>query len=134
RLRRLRRVRPPEGRACPRAVGALVSHALEATCRTISPGLSEREVAAQVAHRLLHRGAIPLQLGVAADGRSRAYRQHGFTSAPVERYAVVTVTARKYGLCATASRAVSFGDPGQQFRGENNAVCKVSATYLASTW
>src|SRR6202035_2959665 len=69
-----------------------------------------------------------------ADGRSRVYREFGFTSTPIESYAILTATARKYGLCATASRSVSFGALDAQFKAEHSAACKVCATYLASTW
>ncbi len=133
-LRLLRRVLTQYEQACLRALGLVLSHALEATCRTLSPGETEREVAGQVSHRLIHRGALPLSIGVAADGRSRLYRQFGFTSAPVQKTAVLMATARKYGLCATASRSVSFGPPDDTTRAEHNAVCKVGATYVASTW
>src|SRR5262249_7045910 len=66
-----------------------------------------------------------------ADGRSRQYRQGGFTATPIRQYAVLTATARKYGLCATTSRAVCFGPPGQTFAKEHDTACKGSATYLA---
>jgi Xaa-Pro aminopeptidase len=133
-LRPLRRVLTAYEQACLRALGQVLSHAVEATCRTMAAGESEREVAGQVSHRLVHRGALPVYVGVAADGRSRLYRQFGFTSTPIRKYAVLSVTARKYGLCVTASRALSFGPPDETFRAEHNAVCKVGATYLASTW
>lgn len=120
--------------ACYRALGLIVSHALEATGRTIAVGESEREVAGQLAHRLIHRGALPLMITVAADGRSRAYRQGSFTATPIRSYAVLTVTARKYGLCARATRSICFGQPDPLFRKEHDAACKVSATYVASSW
>jgi hypothetical protein len=75
-----------------------------------------------------------LHVSVAVDGRSRRYRQHGYTSTALERCGVVSATGRKYGLCATATRALSFGEIDPDFRKEHNAVCKVNATYLASTW
>ena len=134
RLKRLRRVLASYEQACYRALGTTVSHALEATCRTMSVGDTERELAGQLSHRLMHRGVLPLHVGVAADGRSRLYRQFGFTSLPVRKYAVLTVTARKYGLTATACRAVCFGAPEPEQRNEQDAVCKIGATYLASTW
>jgi Xaa-Pro aminopeptidase len=133
-LRLLRRRLTPYEQACLKAVGGLVSHALEATCRTIPAGQSEREIAAQVSHRLLHRGVQAVQVSVAVDGRSHVYRQHGFTPSVMERWGVVTATGRKYGLCATASRSLCFGDIDAELRNQQNAVCKVSATYLASTW
>jgi Xaa-Pro aminopeptidase len=133
-LRRLRLALSPYEQACMLALGQLLSHAVEATCRTLVRGESEREVAGQLSHRLLHRGAHAVHVGVAADGRSRLYRRFGFTPTPVERYAVVTATARKYGLTLTASRSVCFGTPSDELRQDVNAVCRVSASYLASTW
>jgi hypothetical protein len=52
----------------------------------------------------------------------------------VEKFAVLTATARKYGLSATTSRCVAFGPADAEFRKEHNTACKVSATYLASSW
>lgn len=133
-LRQLRRCMSPYEQACLHAVGAVVAHAVEATCRTMDPKQSERDIAAQVGHRLIHRGVQPVQLSVAVDGRSRRYRHHGFTAAIMENYAVITATGRKYGMNATVARAVHFGPIDAEFRKDHNVVCKVNATYLASTW
>jgi len=133
-LRKLRRSLTAYEQICLQALGLLLAHALEATCRTLAINETEREAAGQLSHRLPHRGIQPLHVGVAADGRSRLYRNPGFTSVPITRYALLTATARKYGLVATASRAVSFGPPDEELKKEQNAVCRVSASYLASTW
>ncbi|MBM3993819.1 MAG: hypothetical protein FJ303_06660 [Planctomycetes bacterium] len=120
--------------ACYRILGQTLSHALEATGRMLAAGESEREVAGQIAHRLLHRGVHPLLISVTADSRGRAYRQASFTSAPVTRTCVMTVAARKYGLCARASRSISFGPPDANFRRDHDNTCKISATYVAGSW
>jgi Xaa-Pro aminopeptidase len=133
-LRRLRRLTTPYEQACYRALGQLLAHALEATCRNVAQGQTEREAAGQLSHRLLHRGVQVVHLGVAADDRSRLYRQFSFTATPIQQYAVLMATIRKYGLTATASRSLCFGEPPAQFRNDHNAVCRVSASYLASTW
>src|SRR5262249_3930775 len=133
-LRRKRRTLDSYEQACLSALGLLVTHALEACCRTMNPGETEREIAGQISHRLLHRGAQPLVVSVAADGRSRLYRQPGFTSARIEKTCVMSVTARKYGLCVAASRSVSFGPPDATLRREHDAATKVSAGYIAATW
>src|SRR5262249_10599510 len=86
-LLRLRRSQSAYEQACYQALGQIVSHALEACCRNLRPGENEREIAGQISHRLLHRGAHPLNISVAADGRSRVYRQGSFTSTPVEKFA-----------------------------------------------
>lgn len=120
--------------ACYRALGQVLGHALEATCRTMSQGDSEREVAGQLSHRLVHRGVQPLQLTILADGRSTTYRQAGFTPTPVKSHAVVLAAVQKYGLCAMASRSVAFGKAPSSFRKEHEAACRVGATYTASSW
>ena len=133
-MRQRRRLLSLYEQECLRALGELVSHALEATCRTVSPGETEREIAGQISHRLLHRGAFPVNISVMADGRSRLYRQAGFTSLPVEHNCAILATARKYGLCATASRSVSFGKPEPELQKEHDVATRVSATYMASSW
>jgi Xaa-Pro dipeptidase len=133
-IRRLRRELSLYEQACLLTLGLTLSHALEATCRDLEVNDTEREAAGRIGHRLMHRGALPVYVGAAADGRSRAYKRFGFTSTSIRRYVVLTATARKYGLCATASRAVSFGEPDADFQKEHNAVCRVSASFLASTW
>ncbi len=133
-LRKLRLTFTDYEKACYRALGQIVSHALEATGRTLVQGQTERETAGQLGHRLLHRGATPLVISIYADGRSRTYRQAGFTNAPIQNYVVLTVAARKYGLCARASRTVVFGQPDPLLRKEHDAVCKVCANYVASSW
>jgi Xaa-Pro dipeptidase len=120
--------------ACYRSLGQTLSHALEATGRTLTPGETEREVAGQLSHRLLHRGVQPLLITASADGRGRNYRHAAFTSTPIQRTCVMTVAARKYGLCARASRVVAFGQPDVGFRRDHDCACKISATYVAGSW
>jgi hypothetical protein len=133
-LRKLRCRLTEYERSCFLSLGQIVSHALEASCRTMVKGDTEREVASQLSHRLLHRGAMPVLISVAADSRRRLYRQPSFTAAAVRENCTLLVVARKYGLCTQASRSMCFGQPEPQFRREHDAACKVSATYIASTW
>ncbi|MGH7226954.1 MAG: hypothetical protein ACRELF_27380, partial [Gemmataceae bacterium] len=86
-MRRLRRRLTAYEQACQLALGQTVAHALEATCRTLSQNETEREIAGHLSHRLIHRGILPLNIGVAVDGRSHLYRRFGFTSTVLEQYA-----------------------------------------------
>jgi len=133
-LRQKRRQLSPYEQECMKALGELLSHALEATCRTMTAGETEREVAGQISHRLLHRGAFPISITALADGRSRLYRQAGFTPLTIDQQCVVVATARKYGLCATAGRTMCFGQPDPALQKEHDLATRVSATYLASSW
>src|SRR5262249_9396438 len=107
--------------ACLRQVGEIVVHALEATGRSAAPVDSERELAGQMAHRLLRYGVTPITLSVTGDGRSRTYRRHGYTGLPVNRFAVLAATGRKYGLYATAARSFHFGDLDEAMKAEQMA-------------
>lgn len=118
-----------------RVLGQIAVHALEATGRGTTPDdLSEQEIAGQISHRLWHRGAELLSVSVLADGRSELYRQAAAAPARIHRNCVLTLTARKFGLCVTASRMLSFGPPDEGLAREQDAACKISATYIASTW
>src|SRR5262249_25187770 len=88
----------------------------------------------QRGHRLLHGGAYRVSITVPANDQGRLYRQSGFTAMPIERYCVLTATARKYGLHVTASRAVSFGRLDDRLREESEAASKIAATYVGATW
>ena len=133
-LASVRRPLTPYEQACLFTLGQMVAHAVEAACRTLQVGDTEREVAGQLAHRLMHRGVQPVEISVAADGRSRVYRRLGFTGTPVERFAVITATGRKYGLHVTTSRTVCFGEVPDDLKHEHSAVVRVSSGYLAATW
>lgn len=133
-LRVMRLAQSAYERACSRLLGQLVAHAIEATCRNAVQGDTERELAAQVGHRLLRRGAMPIAISVTADGRARTYRRHGFTSAPTLTSATISATARKYGLHATASRTFTFGPAEDMLKKEHLTACRVAATYAAGSW
>src|SRR5208283_183819 len=108
-LRRWRRFITDYELVSYRKLGQLVAHALEATCRAVTPKESEQEIAGHLSHRLIHRGAEVVSLEVAADGRGARYRRPNYTAAPVTRQCVLTATARQNGLYATASRSIHFG-------------------------
>ena len=68
------------------------------------------------------------------DGRARRYRRGVPTNAPVSKSCILTLTARLAGLCATASRSMSFGPADTVTLKEHDAACKVTANYYASSW
>lgn len=103
-LRPWLRALSPYERERYRALAADVTKAVEATARTIRPGDTEEEVAGQLGHRLLHRGADPEAVTATADGRGDRYRRAGFTATPVARTCVLQATGHREGLYATAAR------------------------------
>jgi Xaa-Pro aminopeptidase len=115
-----------------RELGRLLAHALEATARNFEPGDSEEEVAGHLAHRLLKHGATPTVLQIAADERARSVRRPGFTSARVRQLCVLQATACRFGLFATASRAVAFEPLAEALKAEFDAAGQVVSAWLAT--
>lgn len=107
-LTRLERVRYRE-------VGRAISHAVEATCRSVVSGVGEAEVAGELSHRLLKHELEPLELYVAADQRVERFSRPVYTNAPIRRRVWIAAIARRYGLCAGTSRTVCLGDADRAF-------------------
>jgi Xaa-Pro aminopeptidase len=133
-LRELRWVISDYELAAYRQLGQILSHALEATCRSVQLKQHEQEIAGHLSHRVLRHGAELVSAEVAADDRLRLHRRPSCTPAQVTRHCVVTATAQMYGLHATASRSVCFGVPDASFRKDHDAACKIAASYISSTW
>lgn len=132
-FRHARRTLSPYEQSRMRALGQALGHALEATCRTLAQEQTEQEIAGQLSHRLIHRGLRPIVIHVAADGRSRHYRQAHYTDKVIQRLCVVSATASQYGLHASATRAVCFGALDSELAQEFDAACKITAAYAAET-
>jgi Xaa-Pro aminopeptidase len=113
-----------------RELGRTVSLAVEATCRNFDRGETEADVAGHLAHRLVREGVFPIDLRVSSDERLARYRQPGFKSAPIHKRATVTVTGRRFGLCATVSRTVSFGPVEPEFRARHSLAAMIDATCI----
>lgn len=115
-FRRIRLALTPPERKRLKALGGVVAHALEATCRNLQSGLSEQEVAGEAAHRLIKHGANPIALHVAADGRGKRHPRPGVTNARVQRHCTISATAQRHGLHVTAARTVAFQPDGDRDR------------------
>jgi len=133
-LRQRRLLLTPFELARMRELGHTISHALEATCRSMTVGQTEQEIAGHLSHRLMHRRVEPVAMEVAVDGRSRRYRQSGFTTAPMKQYCVLCATGRQFGLHVSASRTVCFGAQDPALQKEHDAASKVTATYVAGSY
>jgi len=111
-----------------RELGRTLTLAVEATCRNFERGESEADIAGHLAHRLIREGVVPVDLRVAGDDRLLRYRQPTFKAAPINQRVTITATGRRFGLCATVSRTVSFGPPEEAF-----AACHALASMVDAT-
>ncbi|MEF8788804.1 MAG: M24 family metallopeptidase [Haloarculaceae archaeon] len=115
-----------------RYLGADAAAAVEAACRAAEPTDTERDVAARVETELAERGAESPVVLVGGAERARRYRHFTPTEAVLGDYALVSVTARRRGLYASATRTVAF-DPPPWLLGRHESAATVEATALAAT-
>lgn len=108
-----------------------VTHAVEATARTIVPGLTEAEIAAQVSHRLLKHEVVPVRVEAACDGRGRLYRRWAFGADRLRSWVVLSAMGSMWGLHAACSRIVCFGNPPDELASVTRHVAMLSATARA---
>ena len=127
-LRALRRPHTPLERHRLRELGRTLTLAVEATCRNFESGETEADVAGHLSHRLIREGVVPVDLKIASDDRLVRFRQPGFKSAPIRQRATITATGRRFGLCATVSRSVSFVPVDAEHRMRHALATMVDAT------
>ena len=76
---------------------------------SLQPGITEHEMAARAASALLERGITPTVLLMGVDDRIRKYKHAVPRSGSLERYGMVNLCARKWGLVVSITRFVHFG-------------------------
>jgi Xaa-Pro dipeptidase len=129
-LKALRRPMTGLDRINLRALGQSLAMALEATCRNFLPGETEADVAGHLAHRLIREGITPVELRVSGDGRLARYRRPNFKAAEIHNRATISATGRRHGLCAAATRTVSFGKVEDEFLVSHTLATMIDATCI----
>jgi Xaa-Pro aminopeptidase len=115
-----------------RAVGADVAAAIEAVGRSITPADTEREVATDLRAALETRGLVAPVVLVGGDERPQSYRHYTPTDTEIGDYALLSVTAHRGGLYASATRTVAFDAP-EWLADRHRAAVRVEASALAAT-
>jgi Xaa-Pro aminopeptidase len=106
---------------------------LEAATTSITPGVTEHDVAAELSGRLLRRGVHPAVVLVAFDERIDAYRHPIPTDRTLRRRAMVVVCAESGGLVAAATRFATLRPTSPELQRRFAAVADVdAAAFLAS--
>ncbi|KLU60100.1 putative peptidase [Peptococcaceae bacterium CEB3] len=114
-------------------LGQMAADALESVCQTFEPGETEFQVAGRLSKACQERGVEPVLCLVGADARAFAYRHPLPTANTLERYAVLALGARKWGLVVSLTRAVHFGPAPQKLRNRQQAVTEVDAVMISAS-
>ena len=124
---------PEEGQRF-RALGKLCAQALDSAIRAARPGQTEQQLAAMLEHETQSRGAQPIVVLIATDDRISKFR-HPLPARDkkLERYAMLILCGRQYGLVASITRLVHFGPLPRALRTKMEATARVDATFIAAT-
>jgi Xaa-Pro aminopeptidase len=109
------------------------AHAVEKTCREIERGCNEYDVCANLLKNAMSYGIESTVALVASDERIFKYRHPISTSKTIDKYVLVVICGRKYGLIASVSRFVHFGEMPKEIYDKHRKVIKVDAEYITNT-
>ena len=116
-----------------RALGRLCAQAMEQAAASVRPGQSERQIAGSLAAECECRGVQAIVNLVASDARIYAFRHPLPTDKLLEKYAMLVLCGRKWGLVCSVTRLVHFGRLRDELRRKQEAVARVDATMIAAT-
>jgi Xaa-Pro dipeptidase len=116
-------------RTLSREVAEVTASALE----SLRPGITEHEMAAQTASALLARGISPTVLLMAVDDRIRKYKHAVAREGRLERYGMLNLCARRWGLVVSITRFVHFGPVPADLAASFKAVAQINAELLHAT-
>ncbi|MBI3963072.1 MAG: M24 family metallopeptidase [Deinococcus sp.] len=116
-----------------RLVGKLAGEAIGEAARGVRPGMSEHQIAGLLAQAVWSRGGVPVVVLVATDQRIFTRRHPLPTDRKMERYAMLVVCARRWGLVASATRLVHKGKVAQEVRDKAKAVATIDAVFMSAT-
>jgi Xaa-Pro aminopeptidase len=132
-LARLRaHLTPAEGERF-RMLGRLCAEAMDHAIREVRPGQTEYEIAAILARETLARGAQPIVNLIATDERVFKFRHPLPTDKKLEKYAMLVLCGRKWGLVCSITRLVHFGRLPDDVRRKADACARIDATMIAAT-
>jgi Xaa-Pro dipeptidase len=120
----LRYVLDPDALECYWQVGADAAAAVAEATRSLEPGMSEYEAAANLAAACRRRELFSSVLLAAADDRIASYRHPIPHGGQMEHRAMLVVSAERGGLYANVTRMVHFEEPDAELKRRQEA-CEV---------
>lgn len=132
-LKRIRYSLVPEEIDRYRELCSVCTNAVEDTCREIKQGDTEHEVCANMIAKVMKQGIEASVALVASDNRIFKYRHPIDTGKKIDRYAMVVLCGRKYGLFANLTRFVHFGPLPEEISGKFALIRKIDVEIITNT-
>jgi antitoxin VapB len=116
-----------------RSLGGITARAVEEAALHLEPGMTEEEISAMASSLLIQKSILPSVLLMAVDDRILKYKHALPRGKRLQRFGMVNLCARKWGLVISMTRFVHFGPMPQQLARRFDAAAKVNAALLHST-
>ncbi len=109
------------------------AQAMDAAIHMVKPGQTEFEIAAILGAETQKRSILPIVNLIATDQRVFNFRHPLPTDKTLEKYAMLVLCGRKYGLVCSITRLVHFGPLPDEIRHKAEAVAAIDATFIYET-
>lgn len=116
-----------------RILGRLCAQAMDATAKAVHPGHTEHEIAGLLAGEAERLGVQAIVNLIAVDERIFNFRHPLPTDKKLDRYVMMVLCGRRWGLVCSLTRLIYFGKLPDEIRNKTQAVARVDATLIAAT-
>jgi antitoxin VapB len=116
-----------------RWLGRKTADVTAAVLQELEPGVTEYEMEALIADGLLCEGILPSVLLMAVDDRILKYKHAVARGRTLERFGMLNLCSRKWGLAISITRFVHFGELPSQLAERFAAAARVNAALLDAT-
>ena len=123
---------PEEGERF-RTLGQLCAQAMQAAIQSVHPGQTEYEIAGRLAGEAGRLGLQATVNLIATDERIFQYRHPLPTDKKLERYAMLVLCGRRWGLVCSITRLVHFGRLPRELGEKAEATARVDAAFISAT-
>ena len=116
-----------------RTLGKLCAEGMGEAIDALRPGMTEYEIAGMLSQAVESKGVQAIVNLISTDERIFSYRHPLPTSKRLQRYAMLILCGRKWGLICSLSRLIHFGPLPDEIRQKAEAVARIDATLIAAT-
>lgn len=116
-----------------KVLSRLCAEAMDEAIRAVRPGQSEYEIAGLLAQAAEKRGAPAIVNLIATDERIYNFRHPLPTGKKLDRYAMLVLCGRRWGLVCSLTRLVHFGPLPDELQRKAEATAQVDAALIAAT-
>ncbi len=116
-----------------RWLGATTASVVEGVLQALEPGDSEYDMEGVVARLLLSQGILPSVLLMAVDRRILKYKHAVARGAKLEKFGMLNLCARRWGMSVSITRFVHFGAMPEELERGFAVAAQVNAELLHAT-